>query len=256
MGQVDLDFKPSVPVFDANVALGRRHDRRVVVDTVAGTKDAMDMCGVERALVYSPHAAGFDTLEGNQLLIEAIEGEPSLVPQFVGNPATDDLDSFATAMMERGVRSVRMLPAQHRYPFRDWVVGSWLEWMEAEGISLWIVAEELDPSTLHDAVSAHPGVQFVLAEVQWRHAPWAIPLLRSLPNVSVEMSRFVIADGVARLMDAVGEGRILFGSRFPDSAMGHQIYNLHRSGLDEPALAAICAGNLDRLLGLETPSLP
>jgi predicted TIM-barrel fold metal-dependent hydrolase len=27
MAEIDLDFKPTVPVFDANVLLGRRHDR-------------------------------------------------------------------------------------------------------------------------------------------------------------------------------------------------------------------------------------
>ena len=54
MGQVNLKFKPSVPVFDANVALGRRHDRRVVVDTTAGTLEAMKKSGVERALASGP----------------------------------------------------------------------------------------------------------------------------------------------------------------------------------------------------------
>ena len=37
MGKVDLNFMPNVPVFDANAALGRRHDKRVNVDTVEGT---------------------------------------------------------------------------------------------------------------------------------------------------------------------------------------------------------------------------
>jgi predicted TIM-barrel fold metal-dependent hydrolase len=251
MGQVNLKFKPSVPVFDANVALGRRHDRRVVVDTAAGTLDAMKKSGVERALVYSPHAGGFDTQVGNRLLVELIEGHPSLVPQFVANPATDDLEYFADTIRARGVRSVRMEPNKHNYPFRDWVVGPWLDWLEAEGIPLWTAADESDPSALHDTVAARPGLKVVLAEAHYSHVPWAIPLLRSLPNMSVEMSRFVIADGVARLLDTVGERRILFGSRFPDSSMGQQLYNLHRTGLDSPALAAICSGNLDRLLRID-----
>ena len=42
--------------------------------------------------------------------------------------------------------------------------------------------------------------------------------------------------------------RVLFGSRFPDSPMAPQLYNLERSGLEHSALEAICAGNLDRLL--------
>ena len=251
MGNVDLDFRPRVPVFDANVALGRRHDRRVVVDTTDGLLDAMDKTGMERALAYSPHAEHFDTVEGNALLLEMIAGQPRLVPQFVANPATDDLDEFADGVARHGVRSVRMAPIDHSYPFTDWVVGPWLDWLESEGIPLTIAVEQVEVPQLHDTAKAHPRLNVVLAEVHYKHVPWAIPLLRSVPNTFIEVSRFVIADGVARLMDAVGEERILFGSRFPDSSMGHQLYNLHHNDLDESALAAICAGNLDRLLGLE-----
>ena len=68
MGLVDLDFKPAVPVFDANVALGRRHDRRQSVDTAETTLAQMDRVGIERALVYTPHAAVYDSREGNNPL--------------------------------------------------------------------------------------------------------------------------------------------------------------------------------------------
>ena len=64
MGQVDFEFRPDVPVFDADVALGRRHDRRVAVDSVEGTLEAMDRAGVDRAHVYAPHAAGYDSTHG------------------------------------------------------------------------------------------------------------------------------------------------------------------------------------------------
>ena len=67
VGQVNLRFKPTVPVFDANVSLGRRHNRRVAVDTAEGTLRAMDRAGIDRALVYSPHAAAYDSRDGNAL---------------------------------------------------------------------------------------------------------------------------------------------------------------------------------------------
>ena len=251
MGNVDLDFRPRVPVFDANVALGRRHNRRVVSDTTEGLLDAMDSTGVERALVYSPFAEDFDTVDGNALLMEMIEGQPRLVPQFVANPATESLDDFAAEVSRRGVRSVRIAPIAHSYPFTDWVAGPWLEWLESEGIPLSIPVDFVDVPQLHDTAKAHPKLNVILAEVHYRHVPWVIPLLRSVHNTYIEMSRFVIANGVARLMDAAGGERVLFGSRFPDSSMGHQIYNLHTNDLDDSTLAAVCAGNLDRLLDLE-----
>ena len=50
------------------------------------------------------------------------------------------------------------------------------------------------------------------------------------------------------LIDAVGHERVLFGSRFPDSPMAPMLYSLHRSGLSEEELRAICSGNLEKLL--------
>ena len=92
MGKVELDFRPSVPVLDANVSLGRRHDRAVAVDTVEGVRREMDRAGIGRALVYAPHAATYDSVEGNSMLMESVRGRDDFVPQFVCNPAFDDLE--------------------------------------------------------------------------------------------------------------------------------------------------------------------
>jgi predicted TIM-barrel fold metal-dependent hydrolase len=259
MGRVDLDFKPAVPVFDANVALGRRHDKRVVVDTVEGTLEVMDRSGVDRALVYAPHAATFDSRDGNAMLMEQIGGESRLVPQFVCSPAFHRLNAFAEEVREAGVRSVRMLPGLHNYPFRDWVIGPWLEWLADTRIPLWLPTDwqtglkgvgpfSIDPRDVYDTLKANPGVTAVLCEVRYDDASWALPLLRSLPNLHIEISRFVVTGGIEYLLEAAGEERILFGSRFPDSAMALHLYSLHHSGLGEQTLRAICAGNLDRLL--------
>ncbi len=260
MRRVELDFRPAVPAADANAAVGRRHDRRVAVDDAAGVVAEMDRAGVSQALVYAPHAAAYDSREGNAWLADAVRGEPRLVPQFVCNPAFDDLDDTAAHAAGAGARAVRMLPMLHNYPFRPWVVGAWLAWLAAEGLPLWLPMDyaanwhtggELDPHEVFETVRELPELAVVLSEVHYRQASWALPLLRSLPNLSIELSRFVIVDGVQRLLDAAGPRRILFGSRFPDSPMAPQLYHLHRCGLSEDDLRAICAGNLLRLLGMD-----
>ena len=261
MGDVNLNFKPAVPVFDANMALGRRHDRRVSVDTVVETLKEMNRAGVDRALVYAPHAVTYDSAEGNSLLLETIHGDSRLVPQFVCNPAFDDFDAFTSWVKEAKIRSVRMVPGAHNYPFRDWVVKRWLDWFAAEKIPVWLPTEygiitetvHLNPSEAHDTVKAHPNLNVVLSEVHYGHVGWALPLIRSLPNISIEISRFVIADPIARLMKAVGEERILFGSRFPSQYIAPHIYTLHHSGLSDETLKKICSGNLERLLGMRQP---
>ena len=256
---IDLDFRPQAPTFDANAALGRRHDRRVAVDDAAGLLAEMDRVGVERALVYAPHAAAFDSAEGNAGLLEVIGGEPRLVPQFVCNPAFDDLDEARAQIEAADVRAVRMLPMLHHYPFRSWVVGEWLDWLSVRRIPLWLPASyeanwhdetDLDPHEVHETVRQFPDLVVVLCEVHYRQASWAPPLLRSLSNLSIEVSRYVIADGIAQLLEDVGPERVLFGSRFPEQAIAPQLYHLHRLGLNDADLRAVCGGNLARLLGM------
>ena len=264
MGKIDLDFRPAVPVFDANMALGRRHDRRVLFDTVEDALREMDRAGVERALVYSPVSSS-DAVGGNRQLQNLLANEPRLVPQLVCSPVRDAVEPFAEGMEAGRASSMRMLPAVHGYPFLPWAVGEWLEWASSARVPIWLPVnygaprrrevrryiEEFDPSALYDTMTAFPNVTVVLTEVQYPQAPWAMALLKALPNLHIELSRFVSTDGVARLLRIVGESRILFGSRFPDSPLAAQLYHLHRYGLPESTLAAICAGNLDRLLGAD-----
>ena len=260
MGQVNLDFQPAVPVFDANVALGRRHDKPVRVDDVDGLLRVMDDSGVGRALVYAPHAATYDPREGNAVLMEQIAGEPRLVPQFVCGTTFGRLHAFADEVEAAGVRSVRMLPGLQAYPFRDWVVGPWLRWMAETRTPVWLHVqwqtgvrggEPIDPRDVYDTLKANPDVTAVLSEVKYDDISWALALLRSLPNLCVEISRFVVGGGIEYLLEAAGPARILFGSRFPDSAMPLHLYGLHHSGLSDETLRAICAGNLERLLAGE-----
>ena len=110
MGKVDLNFKPSVPVFDANVALGRRHDQRVNKDTPEQLFEEMGRAGVDRALVWHPHGVAYDSIEGNLILMELIHGDSRLVPQFLCNPSFDDFDALTRSIKDAAVRSVRMVP--------------------------------------------------------------------------------------------------------------------------------------------------
>ena len=233
MGEIDLHFRPAVPVFDANMALGRRHDRRVLFDSVEDALREMDRAGVARALVYSTVAAT-DPIGGNRRLEAMLEGEPRLVPQLVGSPAWDDLQRFADGMKAGRASSMRMLPALHGYPLRPWTVGEWFEWAAAARVPVWLPVnyasprrgavhaylDEFDPSALYDTLSDFPDLNVVLAEVQYPQAPWALALLRALPNLHMEISRFVSTDGVTKLLGIAGESRVLFGSRFRLAPVG------------------------------------
>ncbi|MBM3933836.1 MAG: hypothetical protein FJ319_05970 [SAR202 cluster bacterium] len=249
MGEVELHFKAAVPTFDACVFLGRRYNRYVRSDSVAGIIESMDRCGVGKALVSHVHAIDFDGEDGNEVLLQEMKGQPRLVPQFGANPTMDDAGQLIAQMRAHGVRSVRIDPKQHNYPFTDWMAKGWLDRLAKEGISVFVAAPQIEPDQLHTMLRAHPDLRVVLSEVHYVHTPWIFPLVRAVPNVYVEISRFVVVDGPKRLVDAMGLHRVLFGSRFPDSAMAPHLYGLHQMGFTKAELSAICAGNLEKLLG-------
>lgn len=260
MGEVDLNFKPSVPIFDANVAWGRRRSRTVSVDTVEGILKAMNTAGVERALVYSTltmeaSATSFgtsDTWDGNHMLIEAIKNASNLVPQFAFNPAVDKVDAFSHDVANQGVRSVRITPKLHHYPFCDWAVKPWMDWLSSEQIGVWVPVDQIDAPEFHDTIKLYPDIPVVLCEAHYIYDPWVNLLMQRLPNLYLEISRTVSPDGIVNLIEMVGEERILYGSRFPDSPMAPQLYNLNHCGLSDSTLSSICYRNMERILEGET----
>ena len=75
----DLDFKARVPVFDANIGVGHRHDRPSPFADTTELRAEMDRHGVDRALVYHLQGESISAVEGN----EALAGwcDEALVPQ-------------------------------------------------------------------------------------------------------------------------------------------------------------------------------
>lgn len=249
MGQIETNFKPSFPVFDANVALGRKHSQRVLVDNAPDLLKYMSKSGIDRSLVYSPHSVNFDSIDGNSILIENINGNNALMPQFVWSPGIDNMQNAIDTTLKHNVKSIRFAPLSHKYPFKKWMVNAWLDSMISNSISLFISIEEVEPDDIFEVIKEYPDIKVVLTEIHYRHYPWLMHLLKSLPNINIEISRFVIADGMNILVNQIGVDRVLYGSRFPDSPFSPQLYSLYFSGLKDDDIKKITSTNLENLLG-------
>lgn len=241
-------FKPDVPVFDGNAVLGRRHDQRVRSEDRKGMLAAMDRAGITKALVHTPYAVTYDTRVGNRHALDLIAGEARLVPQFIVNLAVDPLDPFKKTVTEARVRSLRACPKMHLYPLTPWVMDDWGDWMAGAGVGLWVSAYEVDPKDLHDTAAAFPKLNVVLTDVHYVHHAVLQPLLRALPGLRIDLSRYDVPNAVERLVARVGPDRLLYGSAFPDLDPSPYLFYLHRCGFDRKTLRAICHDNLVKLL--------
>ena len=240
-----------LPLFDCNAALGRRHNQRVPLDEPSGVIQFLSQAGISKALVYNPYTIPFGTIEGNRFLLQRTAGHPELVPQFVVSFAVDVLEEVRAEVAASGVRALRVFPRSHAYPLVHWIAGPWLEWMASEHLALWVPLgrnPEVDIRDLYDTASRHPHVPFVLAGTHYSNYAVVWPLLKALPNIHLDLSRFDLANGIERLISHIGFERLLFGSDFPEVDPKPYIYYLEHCGLPDTALRAICYGNLERLL--------
>ena len=242
-------FLPRVPVFDGHVALGRRHDARVACGDPDALIRRLRQAGIQRALVYHPHAVHFDTLTGNRLLMSACADRPFLEPQWVVHLTLDQpVADLVGRDGARGVRSLRVTPNSHGYRLTQWILEPWVPWLRSQRLGLWIPMDEVDPTDLYDTVRAWPDIPIVLVGVHYSHQPMLCALVQELAQIYVDLSRYDVADGVVRLRDRVGAGRLLFGSQFPTLNPEPYLYYLHHAGLGEGELRRICHDNLQTLI--------
>ena len=243
-----LDFRARVPVFDANIGVGHRHDRPSPFADAAGLRTAMHRHGIERGLIYHLQGEAISAIDGNEALLAW--QDDALVPQWVAGPGTDSLTQLHDLHADGQVQSIRLHnTAECRLPFVDWIYGDLLAWLTAERIPLWISLADTPVTEIMDTLGHFPDLQVVLLGAHYTHTLALRPLLKALPNAHLELSRFENLGAVEALIGAFGAERFLYGSFYPRYAMGPMLFYLHHMAIDDSALAAICAKNLERLLG-------
>jgi hypothetical protein len=246
-----LNFQPRVPVFDANVGVGHRHDRPSPFSEANELLEEMRRRGVDRAVIYHLQGEAISAIRGNEALPGWADEAVSL--QWMAGPGDDSLRQLKGFHATERVESVRLhSPEEGRVPFLDWLYGPLLEWLSAEGIPLWVSLADGSPAEIVDTLQRFPDLRVVLLGAHYMHSTMIRPMLRHLPKAYLELSRFENLGGVEALIAEVGAGRLIYGSYFPRYAMGAMLFYLHHLEIDDSDLAAICAGNLERLLRGET----
>ena len=243
-----FDFRARVPVFDANIGVGHAHDRPSPVADAAGLRAEMQHHGVERGLIYHLQGEAISAIEGNEAL-RAWQGL-GLVFQWVAGPSADSLTQLRALHAAGEVRNVRLHNTQAcRVPFAGWIYGELLAWLAAERIPLWLSLADTPVAEVVETLRCFPEVQVVLLGAHYVHSLALRPLLRALPRAVLELSRFENLGGIEALIGEFGVERFLYGSYYPRYAMGPMLFYLHHLAIDDAALAALAAGNLERILG-------
>ena len=98
-------------------------------------------------------------------------------------------------------------------------------------------------------LEGYPDLPTVLVGAHYVHHLQVRPLLKRLPNSHLELSRYEPLGEIEALCDEFGASRLVYGSWYPQYAMGPMLFYLHNTRLSEDEIALVCAGNLERILG-------
>ncbi|CAN5726496.1 hypothetical protein BH10CHL1_BH10CHL1_14050 [soil metagenome] len=243
-----LNFKPRVPIFDANIRVGDSYAAPSPCRNQADLLAEMDRHGIARAVIYHAQTEEISPIEGNQFL-ETWLGDNRLTPQWSVMPTTASLAQIETLHRQNRLSSVRLHDTRSAgLPFRPWAYDTLLTWLSTHGIPLWIPLPDTDADELVTTLQGYPELVTVLIGAHYVHHLPVRPLLTALPNAYLELSRYEPIGEIEALRDEFGARRLLYGSWYPRYAMGPMLFYLHHTNLSEEELALVCAGNLERIL--------
>lgn len=211
----------------------------------------MDRLGVAEAWCADWRALENAPAVGNRLLVEELAGHERLHPVWtVLPPGTGEIpppEELLAEMAAAGVAIVRAEPARHGWSLADWCCGALWSALESRRVPVLLHAEGRWDQ-LDTMLSAHPELPVILTGTGYRAARVLYPLFARHANLRVEISSYVVNEGLAEVAEKFGAGRLLYGSNAPDVCMEEARGTLNFSGLSDADMTAVAGGNLRALL--------
>jgi predicted TIM-barrel fold metal-dependent hydrolase len=210
----------------------------------------MDRHGVQRAVVYHGLAEEVSPIEGNELLEGWLDDpDERLVPQWSVLPTAASVAQLRELHARGRVSTVRLHDTRVAgLPFRLWAYDELLAWLDDERIPVWIPLPGADADELITTLTRFPDLVTVLVGAHYVHHLQVRPVLKHLPNAHLELSRYEPLGEIEALRDEFGATRLIYGSWYPQYAMGPMLFYLHNTDMSQEELALVCAGNLERIL--------
>jgi len=230
--------------------------------------EEMEWCGIHGALVTHSLSKEYDPMYGNRLLLRELKksnrlyGAWAVMPHHTGEiPKPRDL---VQEMIDCGIRAARMFPRSHRYPFNVDTCGDLLEELERRGVPLLVEGghlynpDVLEPSNqvllddLDRILTRFPGLQCVLLAHRWDATRYVHWLMSKHEGLSIDLSNHQGNRAIEEFAGWFGPERVLFGTGALEKSPGAAKAFVDYCTLDEESKQKIAAGNLARLLNLET----
>lgn len=244
----DFDF------LDVNITLDRPSvpSRRVQADAAA-MKAELAALGITAGLVRHTLSAEYHPNAGNERVtkelaaIDGFEAVWAVLPQWTGEfPGGEAL---ARAMASAGIRAVTAYPARHGWSLTPSVSGELFGTLADMKALFFLPLGEAVLAEAETIARNHPALPVILTDVSYRITRDLYAVMARRANVYLEISGYMVHDGLEDIAGRFGIERLLFGSRYPLYNPGAALAAVMYAGLSDNDKVAIAGGNTRRLLG-------
>ena len=253
MGLVQQDVKEISMIIDAHAHLITGGAR------ASATADDLihwaDRAGIDKLIVSHFDAIFYDAQVGNDALGAAMRAHPdriigyaSFPSAYYGRAALDEIDR---CVKEYGMRGLKIYSTDKRsvaeramFPIIEHAANLGLPVLaHADAREVETLARQVPQATI---IIAHLGEQ--VEANMWQ----TLTMAPNYPNVILDLTCSQIYAGmVEACVEAVGSGRVVFGTDMPLLEPEVQIQKVYAANLDMETRRLILGGNAARLFGLE-----
>lgn len=219
---------------DVHAHIGHWPFRHLPFTDARSLLEEMDRLEIERAAVCHTHGVFYkNTQSANEELLRELEtARDRLLPVATLNPAYVGAEAdFGLCVREHGMAGLRLVPQYHGYSLEDPRAISLAAAAAQARIPVIVprllvdprqrhrldIEETVDLGALATFARKVPEATIVGVEYALGADPATVEILRATPNLLFEISRIALLNTAALtgLLDAVGAGRLLFGTGMP-----------------------------------------
>jgi predicted TIM-barrel fold metal-dependent hydrolase len=256
-------------ILDMHVLLGRWPFAPLGHETVDGVLELMDRAGIDKAVATSLNSVFYYDCEiGNREVGQACAQHPDrLIPFTVLNPHLMLWKEHLQECLEAyGTVGIKLHPDFHKYSLLDNVAAEVMDEARRLNLPVWIQTSLLD-------MRHYPGYCFVaevpileVARAVERYADNTLIIaggkhfrtrVPELLDATEREDYYIVTDGIGGpydglggLVERIGSGRLLLGTRTPILYPEAAVMTVEQSTIGEQEKEQILGGNAKTLLGL------
>jgi uncharacterized protein len=259
----DLSVKTTAslpPFFDCNKYVGPGFPERPDFPGVNDLLAHLDRLGINRAVAWHTSARDLRPMAGNEQLLAEIETactKDRIIPSFIIAPSMVNepgvMDRFLDLVRTHRIRAFHFFPEKSGWKLSD--IAPVIEKILPFKPVLFLDSFEnlsYDLEGILSFSSDFPQVNIVYTNAMWVHYNKLYKLMEARPNIYVDTSLLHVYLTYEHFIKQYGVERLIFGSGYK-SNNGASIASHVYSEISPEHSRMIAHGNLERLLGIESP---